>query len=41
MKSFEVAYASGYNDPHYFSATFKKLKGMSPMEYRRRGEAGS
>jgi len=37
MKAFEVAYSSGYNDPHYFSATFKKLKGMSPMEYRRRG----
>ena len=39
MKSFEVAYNSGYNDPHYFSATFKKLKGMSPMEYRRRGKS--
>ena len=38
MKSFEVAYSSGYNDPHYFSATFKKLKGMSPMEYRKRGQ---
>ena len=38
MKGFEIAYASGYNDPHYFSSTFKKLKGMSPMEYRRRGE---
>lgn len=38
MKGFEVAYSSGYNDPHYFSATFKKLKGMSPMEYRKRGQ---
>ena len=38
MKAFEIAYASGYNDPHYFSATFKKLKGMSPMEYRKRGQ---
>ena len=38
MKGFEIAYASGYNDPHYFSSTFKKLKGMSPMEYRKRGE---
>ena len=38
LKSFEVAYNSGYNDPHYFSTTFKKMKGMSPMEYRRRGQ---
>ena len=38
MKGFEVAYSSGYNDPHYFSATFKKIKGMSPMEYRKRGQ---
>ena len=38
LKSFEVAYRSGYNDPHYFSTTFKKLQGMSPMEYRRRGK---
>ncbi len=41
LKSFEVAYNSGYNDPHYFSTTFKKVKGMSPMEYRRRGQAQS
>lgn len=38
MKAFEIAYQSGYNDPHYFSATFKKLRGMSPMEYRKRGQ---
>ena len=39
LKSFEVAYNSGYNDPHYFSTTFKKMKGMSPMEYRKRGRS--
>ncbi|MBQ8306299.1 MAG: response regulator [Blautia sp.] len=38
LKSFEVAYRSGYNDPHYFSATFKKSMGMSPTEYRQRRE---
>ena len=37
LKSFEVAFQSGYNDPHYFSATFKKSMGMSPREYRQRG----
>ncbi len=37
LRSFEVAYQSGYNDPHYFSSTFKKIHGMSPKEYRRRG----
>ena len=36
LKSSEIAYRSGYNDPHYFSATFKKYMGMSPKEYRNR-----
>lgn len=39
LRSFEIADRAGYNDPHYFSATFKKIKGMSPREYRRRGKA--
>lgn len=30
----EVAYASGFNDPNYFSRVFKKLKNCSPKEYR-------
>ncbi|MDO5702584.1 MAG: response regulator [Lachnospiraceae bacterium] len=38
LRSSEVAYKSGYNDPHYFSATFKKINGMSPREYRMRGQ---
>ncbi len=31
----EVAYAVGYNDPHYFSQLFKKNTGTSPRDYRR------
>ncbi len=33
MKSYEVALAVGYNDPHYFSSIFKKHIGMTPTEY--------
>ncbi|MFC5467952.1 response regulator [Cohnella suwonensis] len=34
MKSYEVAYAVGYSDPHYFSGAFKKHFGETPMDYR-------
>lgn len=30
----EVAQASGFTDPHYFSRVFKKHTGMTPSEYR-------
>ncbi|MDD2970692.1 MAG: response regulator [Lachnospiraceae bacterium] len=33
MKNYEVAIAVGYNDPHYFGATFKKYTGMTPSVY--------
>jgi len=33
MKSYEVALSVGFNDPHYFSSTFKKHMGMTPTEY--------
>lgn len=36
----EVGYRVGYNDPHYFSALFKRRMGLSPRAYRRQGEAG-
>ena len=40
MRTSEVAYAVGYNDPHYFSYLFKKNTGLSPRDYRRsRGAA--
>lgn len=37
-RSSEIAYMVGYKDPHYFSHTFKKNLGMTPKEYRNRGE---
>ena len=36
LRSAEIAYQVGYNDPHYFSAVFKKNTGLSPMEFRSR-----
>ena len=40
MRTSDVAYAVGYNDPHYFSYLFKKNTGMSPRDYRKDGKAG-
>jgi two-component system response regulator YesN len=34
MKSADIAYETGFNDPHYFSFIFKKHTGLSPREYR-------
>ncbi|MEW6565014.1 MAG: response regulator [Spirochaetota bacterium] len=38
MKSYEIAEKVGYQDPHYFSITFKKVTGKSPSEYRSENE---
>ena len=37
LRSSEIGFKVGYKDPHYFSATFKKETGMTPTEYRNRG----
>jgi len=34
LKAAEIADQVGYNDPHYFSAAFKKKNGLSPIEFR-------
>lgn len=34
MSVLEIAYAVGFSGPSYFAETFRRLNGMSPMEYR-------
>ncbi|MDR1174820.1 MAG: helix-turn-helix domain-containing protein [Treponema sp.] len=34
MKSTDIAFETGFSDPHYFSFIFKKNTGLSPREYR-------
>lgn len=34
LKNYEIAYKVGFKDEKYFSKVFKKMKGMSPKEYR-------
>lgn len=36
LKNYEIAYKVGYRDEKYFSKTFKKVKGISPGEYKKR-----
>ena len=37
FKVYEIAYKVGFRDEKYFSKVFKKIKGMSPKEYRNEG----
>jgi len=34
LRSADISYQVGYNDPHYFSSAFKKNTGLSPTEFR-------
>jgi two-component system response regulator YesN len=34
LRSSDISYQVGYNDPHYFSFVFKKNLGVSPSEFR-------
>lgn len=34
LRTAEIGEKVGYNDPHYFSAIFKKVVGMSPKDYK-------
>ena len=38
LRSAEIGERVGYNDPHYFSATFKKVTGVSPKDYKNGGQ---
>ena len=38
MKNADIAYETGFSDPHYFSYIFKKNTGLSPREYRLKGQ---
>jgi two-component system, response regulator YesN len=38
LRAAEVSDQVGYNDPHYFSLVFRKTTGLSPKEFRMRGQ---
>lgn len=37
LKNYEIAYKVGFRDEKYFSRVFKKIKGISPKDYRKKG----
>ena len=40
FKTYEIAYKIGFHDEKYFSKVFKKIKGVSPSQYKK-GENGN
>jgi two-component system response regulator YesN len=36
LRAYQIAESVGYNDPHYFSAVFKRITDLSPSDYRER-----
>lgn len=38
LKTYEIAYKVGFRDEKYFSKVFKKIKGLSPSEYRKQNQ---
>ena len=40
LRTSEIGERVGYNDPHYFSATFKKVMSQSPKEYKNQYQGG-
>ena len=40
LRSAEISYQIGYNDPHYFSYVFRKNTGLSPSEFRLQTQVG-
>ena len=35
LKIYEIAQKVGYSSQHYFSSAFKRVLGVSPLEYRK------
>jgi two-component system response regulator YesN len=35
LKSYEISYQVGYENPTYFSTLFKKITGLTPMDYKK------
>lgn len=40
LKMYEIAEKAGYSSQHYFSNAFKKVVGVSPLEYRKNKKKG-
>lgn len=38
MKAYEIAHATGFTNPHYFSISFKKYTGKTPSQFKGQGD---